>query len=123
MSPFKADPGYVPYMPDDVSADPEFNKLNKSAQDFLLHQEVFLKMTQDSMHEAQERMKSYYDKNRPQQHFDVGQKVLLDGRNLDIRHKGFANSSKLAPRFVGPYSIVKKVHRGSYEIAMSKDLM
>lgn len=31
-------------------------------------------------------------------------------------------SSKLAPRFVCPYPIVKKVHHDSYEIAMSKNL-
>jgi transposase InsO family protein len=122
MSPFEADLGYVPYMPDDVAADPEFKQLNKTAQEFLLQQEAFLKKTQDAMSEAQDRMKSYYDKNRKQQEFEVGQLVLLDGKNLDIRHKGFASSSKLAPRFVGPYPIVKKVHHDSYEIAMSKDL-
>ncbi|POM73480.1 Retrotransposable element [Phytophthora palmivora] len=38
MSPFEADLGYVPYMPDDVASDPEFHKLEKSAQEFLLRQ-------------------------------------------------------------------------------------
>ncbi len=122
MSPFEADLGYVPYMPDEVAADPEFSKLNKAAQDFLLQQDVFLKKTQDAMSEAQDRMKSYYDKNRKQQEFAVGQLVLLDGKNLDIRHKGFAKTSKLAPRYVGPYRVVKKVHKDSYEITLSKGL-
>ncbi|KAF1333396.1 Retrovirus polyprotein, partial [Globisporangium splendens] len=93
MSPFEADLGYNPYIPDDVAADPEFKKLNKAAQDFLFHQEVFLRKAQDAMSEAQERMKSYYDKNRKQQNFEIG-----------------------------PYPIVNKVHKDSYEIAMSKDL-
>ncbi|KAG3118660.1 hypothetical protein PI125_g2726 [Phytophthora idaei] len=111
MSPFEADLGYCPYMPDDVTADPDFKKLNKTAHDFLLRQEVFLKSAQDAMSEARERMKGYYDKNRKSQEFEMGQLVLLDGKNIDIRHKGFAKSFKLAPRFVGPYPIVETVQR------------
>jgi len=32
MSPFEADLGYIPYMPDDVSSDPEFKKLEKQQE-------------------------------------------------------------------------------------------
>jgi hypothetical protein len=48
--------------------------------------------------------------------------VLLDGRNLDIRHKGYANSKKLAPRYIGPFPVVSQVQKDSYELALSKDL-
>ncbi|OWZ03524.1 Gag-pol [Phytophthora megakarya] len=82
MSPFEADLGYVPYMPD------------------------------DAMSEAQTRMKSYYDKNRLAQHFKTGDLVLLDGRNLDIRHKGF----------IGPYPNVKQVRKYSYELKLARGL-
>ncbi|GMF63487.1 unnamed protein product [Phytophthora fragariaefolia] len=92
MSPFEADLGYVPYMPDEVARDPAFEQLQKSAQDFLLKQDAILKMAQDAMSEAQTRMKSYYDKNRLAQDFKPGDMVLLDGRNLDIRHKGFSQA-------------------------------
>ncbi|GMF62035.1 unnamed protein product [Phytophthora fragariaefolia] len=122
MSPFEADLGRVPYMPDDVARDPEFEQLHKSAQEFLLKQDAILKMAQDAMSEAQTRMKSYYDKNRLAQDFKPGDMVLLDGRNLDIRHKGFAQSKKLAPRFIGPYPVVKQIHRDSYELKLSKGL-
>ncbi|KAE9310844.1 Transposon Ty3-I Gag-Pol polyprotein [Phytophthora rubi] len=123
MSPFEADLGYVPYMPDEeVARDPEFEQLQKSAQDFLLKQDAILKMAQDAMSEAQTRMKSYYDKNRLAQDFKPGDMVLLDGRNLDIRHKGFAQAKKLAPRFIGPYPVVKQVHHDSYELKLSKGL-
>ncbi|KAE8958546.1 hypothetical protein PR001_g31017, partial [Phytophthora rubi] len=80
MSPFEADLGYVPYMPDDVASDPEFTKLEKAAQEFLLRQETLLKVAQDCMSEAQERMKYYYDKNRLGQNFEVNDMVLLDGK-------------------------------------------
>ncbi|KAF1329279.1 Retrovirus polyprotein, partial [Globisporangium splendens] len=122
MSPFEADLGYTPCMPDDVAMDPEFRELSKSAKEFVLKQEAMLKIAQDAISEAQDRMKSYYDKNRLVQDFEVGDYVLLDGKNLDIRHKGFAQSKKLAPRFIGPYQIVKKVHKDSYELALSREL-
>ncbi|GMF27768.1 unnamed protein product [Phytophthora fragariaefolia] len=122
MSRFEADLGYVPYMPDDVARDPEFAQLHKSAQEFLLKQDAILKIAQDTMSEAQTRMKSYYDKNRLAQDFNPGDMVLLDGLNLDIRHKGLAQSKKLAPRFIGPYPVVKQIHRDSYELKLSKGL-
>ncbi|OWZ20261.1 Retrotransposon protein, Ty3-gypsy subclass, partial [Phytophthora megakarya] len=122
MSPFEADLGYIPYMPDDVAADPEFEKLEKAAKEFLLRQEVFLKAAQDCMSEAQERMKYYYDRNRLVQDFNIGDMVLLDGKNLDIRHKGYAQSKKLAPRFIGPFPVRKKVSQDSYELGLSKGL-
>ncbi|KAF1321089.1 Retrovirus polyprotein, partial [Globisporangium splendens] len=122
MSPFEADLGYVPYMPDDITRDLEFKKLAQTAKDFLLKQEARLRMAQDAMTKAQERMKFYYDKNRKAQLFEVGDLVLLDGRNLDIRHKGSARSKKLAPRYIGPFPIVKKIQKDSYEPEVSKDL-
>eukprot|EP00644_Phytophthora_capsici_P015818 jgi/Phyca11/131297/e_gw1.103.44.1 len=101
MSPFEADLGYISYMPcDDVASDPEFKKLEKAAKEFLLRQEAFLKVAQDRMSEAQERMKHYYDKNRLVMDFKNGGMVRLDGKNLDICQKGYAQSKKLAPRFI-----------------------
>ena len=120
MSPFEADLDHVPYMPDDSAADPQFNKIIKRAQECVLQQEVFLKKAQDA--KAQERMRSYYYKNRIQQTFEVGDLVLLDGKNLDIGHRGFSKTNKLAPRLIGPYCIIEKVHKDSYRITMSKNL-
>jgi hypothetical protein len=74
------------------------------------------------MSESQQRMKSYYDHNRTRQDFEIGELVLLDGKNLDIRHKGYAKTKKLAPRFIGPFPIVKKVNKDSYELQLSQGL-
>ncbi|KAE8952718.1 hypothetical protein PR001_g33173 [Phytophthora rubi] len=74
------------------------------------------------MSEAQERMKYYYDKNRLGQNLEVNDMVLLDGKNLDIRHKGYAQSKKLAPRYIGPFPVLKKVSKDSYELGLSKGL-
>ncbi|POM79725.1 Retrotransposon protein, Ty3-gypsy subclass, partial [Phytophthora palmivora] len=64
-----------------TARDPEFEHLNKSAQDFLLKQDTQLKIEQDAMSEAQTRMKSYYDKNRLVQDFSVGD-LLSKGLKL-----------------------------------------
>ncbi|RAW43508.1 hypothetical protein PC110_g251 [Phytophthora cactorum] len=104
MSPFKTALGYVPYMPDDVARHPEFEQLHESASEFSSNKT------------------SYYDKNRLAQDFKPGDLVLLDGRNWDIRHKGFAQAKKLAPRFIGSYPIVKQIQQDSYELKLSKGL-
>ncbi|POM63510.1 Hypothetical protein PHPALM_21081 [Phytophthora palmivora] len=62
---------------------PEFHKLEKADQEFLLRQETLLNVAQDHMSEAQERMKHYYDKNRLVQDFEVGNMVLLDVRMVE----------------------------------------
>ena len=35
MLPFEAEIGYVSYMPDDIAADSQFNKMIKTAQEFV----------------------------------------------------------------------------------------
>ena len=79
-------------------------------------------MASDKISEAQSRMKSYYDKNRKIQEFKIGDKVLLDGRNLQIHHKGFKNTAKFAPRFIGPFQILDKIQKDSYKLSLSKGL-
>ncbi|GMF16682.1 unnamed protein product [Phytophthora fragariaefolia] len=122
ISPFEADLGYVLYMPDDVASDPEFIKLEKSAREFLLRQETRHKVAQDRMRVAQERMKFYYDKNRLVQNFEVNDMVLLDEKNLDIRHKRYAQSKKLAPRYIRPFPVLKNISKDCYELKISKGL-
>ncbi|GMF27780.1 unnamed protein product [Phytophthora fragariaefolia] len=100
----------------------EFTKLEKSVREFLLRQETQLKVAQDRMSEAQQGMKYYYDKNILVQNFEVNDMVLLDGKNLDIRHKGYAQSKKLAPRYIGPFPVLKKILKDSYELGISKGL-
>ena len=75
MSPFEADLGYVPYIPNDIANDPEFEMFNQQNQDFLLKQEATLRKAQDPIAKAQDRMKKNYDKNRPVQIFKIGGKV------------------------------------------------
>ncbi|ETP45332.1 hypothetical protein F442_08247 [Phytophthora nicotianae P10297] len=43
-------------------------------------------------------------------------------KNLDTVHTRFPNSRKLRPKWIGPYSVVRKVHRHAYEINLPPGL-
>ncbi|GKD81125.1 hypothetical protein Tco_1347964, partial [Tanacetum coccineum] len=67
------------------------------------------------------RQKSYADKRRKPLEFSVGDYVLLKVSPwkgvVSFRKKG-----KLAPRFVGPYEIIKKVGPVAYRLDLPEEL-
>ena len=110
MSPFEADLGYVPR----GVAEHVFDRLvgNKSKRDVYelgQRQQLVLKCLKVNLEEAQRRMKVYYDKNRPVQIFEVGDRVMISSKNLNIEHLGVigSGSNKLAPLWIGPYPVIK----------------
>lgn len=74
------------------------------------------------MSAAQDRMSRYFDKNWSYQHIKINQCVLLDGKNLNMCHNEFAETSKVAFRFVGSCKIVEKLSHDSNKLAMSNDV-
>lgn len=121
MSPFEADLGYIPRsVPDHY-----FNKIigTKTVQeafDFGKKQQEILEKLKHSLGQAQERMKLYYDKNRPIQDFDIGDKVLISSKNLNIEHLGVVAGStrKFAPLWIGPYPIIAKTTIDTYKLLL-----
>ena len=65
------------------------------------------------LHAAQQRQKAYADTRRRDVDFKVGEDVLLSTRNLTLKMIG---SSKLMPRYVGPFKIARKVNQVAYEL-------
>ena len=49
---------------------------------------------QDCIADAQERMKTYHDRHRPDQTFDVGDQVLLSVKHLALHHRGLGSSGR-----------------------------
>lgn len=110
MTPFEADIGYIPSSVLDIQLEQiTSQKQFKKAKDFLLNQQRLLIVAQDKMAEAQERFKKYYDKNRPIQLFNVGDKVLIQTKDMEMKHIGVQGRRKFAARYIGPYPIVEKV--------------
>ena len=70
---------------------------------------------------AQSRYKSYADKRRRELEFNVGDFVYLKVSPLcgTVR---FHVKGKLAPRFVGPYKIRKRIGKLTYKLELPEEL-
>nr|GEY71672.1 putative reverse transcriptase domain-containing protein [Tanacetum cinerariifolium] len=71
---------------------------------------------------ARDRQKSYADKRRKPLEFSVGDKVLLKAspRKGVVR---FGKRSKLSPRYVGPFEIVKRISPVAYRLRLPKEIV
>nr|GEV80408.1 reverse transcriptase [Tanacetum cinerariifolium] len=88
-----------------------------------LVQETTEKISQikDRVKAARDRQKSYTDKRRKPLKFSVGDYILLKVSPW----KGvvrFGKKWKLAPRFVGPFEIIKKVGHVAYRLDLPEEL-
>nr|GFD09907.1 putative reverse transcriptase domain-containing protein [Tanacetum cinerariifolium] len=88
-----------------------------------LVQETNEKISQikDRLKDARDRQKSYADKRRKPLKFSVGDYVLLKVSPW----KGvmrFGTKGQLAPRFVGPFEIVKKLGPVAYRLDLPEEL-
>ncbi|GJX14834.1 putative reverse transcriptase domain-containing protein [Tanacetum coccineum] len=75
----------------------------------------------DRLKAARDRQKSYADKRRKPLEFSVGDYVLLKVSPW----KGvvrFGKKGKLAPRFIGPFEIIKKVVSVAYRLDLPEEL-
>ncbi|KAE9341596.1 hypothetical protein PR003_g9913 [Phytophthora rubi] len=46
----------------------------------------------------------------------VVEKVYLRTKHLDPKHSGLPNSTKFGPKWIGPYTVVRKIHNHAYEL-------
>ena len=72
------------------------------------------------MKEAQDRQRSYQDNRRRDLEFEFGDLVYLKVSPM----KGvvrFGKKGKLSPRYIGPYTILKRVGSVSYERELRND--
>ncbi|GJV54071.1 retrotransposon protein, putative, ty3-gypsy subclass [Tanacetum coccineum] len=78
-------------------------------------------MIKDRLKVARDRQKSYVDKSNKPLEFSVGEYVLLKVSPW----KGmvhFGKKGKLAPRFVGPFKITKRIDPVAYRLRLPEEL-
>ncbi|GJX07609.1 reverse transcriptase domain-containing protein [Tanacetum coccineum] len=88
-----------------------------------LVQETTEKISQikDRLKAARDRQKSYADKRRKPLEFSVGDHVLLKVSPWKCVVR-FGKKGKIAPRFVGPFEIIKSVGPVAYRLRLSEEL-
>jgi Reverse transcriptase (RNA-dependent DNA polymerase)/RNase H-like domain found in reverse transcriptase/Integrase zinc binding domain/Chromo (CHRromatin Organisation MOdifier) domain/Aspartyl protease len=64
---------------------------------------------------AQDRQRQFANSKRRDVTFNVGDKILLNSKNINIKHSG---SRKLLPRYIGPFEITQKIGQVAYKLQL-----
>ncbi|GMF28449.1 unnamed protein product [Phytophthora fragariaefolia] len=118
MSPFAADLGYEPRVLADL-AHPHPQPRPTDGSRFVDHLQSTLLRCRDALEQANASMKHFYDMNRPDVRFSIGDEVLLDTLHLDLAHIGTAGRRKFAARFIGSYKILTSTTPNTYRTSLS----
>lgn len=86
-----------------------------SADAFALKMKENLEAAKLALQKAQARQKSYADTKRMDLSFNVGDKVLLNAKNIKLKSPG---PRKLLPRYIGPFEIVAKIGEVAYRLKL-----
>ena len=89
--------------------------------DLIRDSEEKVKLIRDRLKVAKSRQKSYADTKRNEVTYEVGDRASL--RVSPLRGvKRFGVKGKLAPRFVGPYRVFKRMGEVPYKLELPKGL-
>jgi len=112
-SPSGADPGGSA---DNTSA--HVSAEMRDARDYAITRAAVLLQTRERLALAQERQKFYADRHgrANMNTFSVGDKVLLSTKNLPDESVTNLQSSKLRPRWIGPFTVLEKIGELDYRL-------
>jgi len=84
--------------------------------DVLRNREQILTLLQQNMKHAQQRMKRYADLQRTERELELGQMIYLRLQPYRQSTMGYHRALKLSPRFYGPFRVIHKVGKVTYEL-------
>lgn len=102
--------------PMDTEFSPEFCTLNSPAYQKVAELTDLKQFVAKNLQKAKKRQKANYDRYRREQSFNEKDRVWLKTHPYSKLHKSF--SSKIAPRWKGPYRMMRKLNPLSYKIVL-----
>ena len=89
-----------------------------AAESFVENFDKALREARTALEAAQQRMKAQADKHRRDVTYAVGDKVLLNSRNICFK----VGAKKLMPKWLGPFTVTQLVGRPGHEVAVKLEL-
>jgi transposase InsO family protein len=109
-TPFRLNNGKHPHLPYTVDEETSV----PAATSFVQRMRHLLKQATECLKQTQQRQKLYADKHRVDVEFAVGDRVLLSSKNLKFKY----GTSKLLPRWMGPFEILRRVGKLAYKLQL-----
>jgi hypothetical protein len=115
MSPFEAVYGTPPtwllsYVPGTTVVE--------SVDTLLRSRALLITLLRQNLQQAQHHMKKFADVRRSECHFEVGKQVYLRLQPYHQNSVATRKTLKLAPRFYGPYTILRKIGTVAYQLEL-----
>ena len=110
-SPFYLTYGCTPRTPVTI----QLEDYSPIASDWVQTVQETLGLARKAMTAAQQRQKAYANLSRREAEHSVGDKVMLNTKNLTLKPTG---SRKLWPRFVGPFAITARIGSVAYKLEL-----
>jgi hypothetical protein len=78
----------------------------------------YVQMAKENLEQARQRQGHFTNLKRTETTFEVGQKVYLATNNLKMDNQ----APKLAPKFIGPFTIIEKVGEVAYKLELPRTM-
>jgi hypothetical protein len=119
QSPFFLNYGLHPLTPLSAQVQASMTCVVPAAAAFATTMHELAAVARVRMRQAQERQKRTADAHRRDLNIPVGAPVLLNSKHLALKLNG---TRKLMPKFIGPFTVLRKVGHVAYQLALGDTL-